>query len=148
MPNDSPTRGIVLVDHGSRLAESNDLLLQVADMYRRESGETIVEPAHMELAEPSIATAFDRCVQQGAQLVIVFPYLLAPGRHWSDDIPRLAAEVASNHPGVQHIVTAPIGLHAHMAQIVSDRINACLNHHLAGTPTCDLCRGEARCKLR
>ena len=36
----------------------------------------IVEPAHMELAEPSIATAFARCVERGATTVVVFPYFL------------------------------------------------------------------------
>ena len=35
----------------------------------------------MELAEPSIEQAFDKCVAQGATFVVVHPYFLAPGRH-------------------------------------------------------------------
>ena len=144
------TRGIVIVDHGSRRDKSNRLLLEVVQMFREESGEPIVEPAHMELAEPSLATAFARCVEQGANVVIVHPYFLLPGRHWSEDIPRLAAAAAEDHPGVQHLVTAPLGLHRKMAAIMLDRIETCLAHCTQGQPACDLCAGEQNpgCRLR
>jgi sirohydrochlorin ferrochelatase len=121
----SPT-AVILVDHGSRRPESNDLLLEVVAAYRRHSGLPIVEPAHMELAEPSIAAAFDRCVAHGARRVVVVPYFLAPGKHWNEDIPRLAAAAASRHPGVEHIVADPLGLHPLMLQIVDERIAAAL----------------------
>ena len=89
--SDPQQLGIILVDHGSRRAESNDMLLDVVRNFAESSGLSIVEPAHMELAEPSIATAFARCVKRGATTVLVFPYFLLPGRHWNEDIPRLAA---------------------------------------------------------
>ena len=86
---------IVVVDHGSRRKESNALLLEVAHALSASVQIAIVEPAHMELAEPSIATAFRQAVERGAQLVLVFPYFLAPGRHWQQDIPRLVAEACN-----------------------------------------------------
>jgi len=49
--------GVVIVDHGSRAKASNDMLLEFVDLYRATTGQPIVEPAHMELAEPSIADA-------------------------------------------------------------------------------------------
>lgn len=137
--------GIVVVDHGSRRDESNRLLEEVVAMFQRLSGAAIVEPAHMELAEPSIATAFGRCVERGAELVVVFPYFLSPGRHWNEDIPRLAAEAAADHPGVRHIVTAPLGLHETMAQIMQDRIAHCLEHALGSGDACDLCSDGGGC---
>ena len=36
-----------------------------------------------EISEPSIATAFARCVDRGARTIIISPYFLSPGRHWS-----------------------------------------------------------------
>lgn len=116
------TTGIILVDHGSRRLESNHLLLQVAKAYREQSRWPIVEPAHMELAAPSIADAFGRCVEQGATLVVVFPYLLSPGRHWEQDIPRLAAEAAQAYPEVRHLVTAPLGLHPAILGVIDQRV--------------------------
>jgi sirohydrochlorin ferrochelatase len=138
---------VVLVDHGSRRDESNKLLLDVVAAFRQHAGWSIVEPAHMELAEPSIATAFARCVQQGAELVIVFPYFLAPGRHWNDDIPRLAAEAAQAWPGIKHFVTAPLGLHALILQVIDERIATCLERVAGGDTSCEICSDSIGCTL-
>ena len=116
--------GLVIVDHGSRRPESNELLLDVVEAYRRHSGWQIVEPAHMELAEPSIAAAFARCVEQGAKQVVIMPYFLSPGRHWNEDIPRLAAEAASPFAerGVTFLVAPPLGVHPLMLRVIDDRV--------------------------
>src|SRR5256885_3572444 len=100
MNDDNRQIGVVLVDHGSRREESNAMLLDVVRDFAQATAISIVEPAHMELAEPSIATAFARCVVRGATTVVVFPYFLLPGRHWNEDIPRLAAAAAKGHPGI------------------------------------------------
>ena len=113
---------VILVDHGSRREESNQLLLEVVDAFRQQSHWKIVEPAHMELAEPSIATAFQRCVERGGELLIVVPYFLGPGKHWKSDIPRLAAEAARACGGVRHLVTAPLGLHPLLLRVIDERI--------------------------
>jgi sirohydrochlorin ferrochelatase len=114
--------GIVIVDHGSRRAESNDMLLEVVGQFARATNYPIVEPAHMELAEPSIRTAFARCVARGARTVIVHPYFLLPGTHWTDDIPALVAAAAAEHPGVRYAVTAPLGRHPLITRIIEERI--------------------------
>ncbi len=140
--------GVILVDHGSRREESNALLLDVVRDFAASSGYSIVEPAHMELAEPSIATAFERCVDRGAITVVVFPYFLLPGRHWNEDIPRLAAAAAERHPGVRYLVTAPFGLHPLMAEVMQQRIAHCLAHTQGDADACELCAGTDRCQLR
>ncbi len=124
------------------------MLLDVVRSFVEGSGMPIVEPAHMELAEPSIATAFARCVERGATLVVVFPYFLLPGRHWSEDIPRLAAAAAERHPGVRYLVTAPFGLHPLMAQVIEQRIEHCLAHTQGNADACELCAGTDHCQLR
>jgi sirohydrochlorin ferrochelatase len=140
--------GIVVVDHGSRRAESNDLLLEVVAHYEKQSPFSIVEPAHMELAEPSLGVAFGRCVERGAKLVIVHPYFLLPGRHWNGDIPQLAAEAAARYVGVRYLVTAPLGLHPLMASVMQARIEQCLSHAVGDIEACDLCQGTDKCQFR
>lgn len=49
--------GIVIVDHGSRRAASNDMLVEFCTLYAELTGQPIVQPAHMEIAEPTIAQA-------------------------------------------------------------------------------------------
>lgn len=140
--------GVVVVDHGSRRDESNELLHEVVALFQRVSGMPIVEPAHMELAEPSIAAAFATCVERGAETVVVFPYFLSPGRHWTLDIPRLAAEAAAHHPGVRFQVTSPLGLHELMAEVMGERIAQCLQRSLTDGEACDLCRPSGGCEMR
>jgi len=139
--------GVILVDHGSRRGESNQLLLDVVNAFRAEAKWKIVEPAHMELAEPSIATAFGSCALQGAKVVVVFPYFLGPGRHWSQDIPALTAAAAKGFPGVQHLVTAPLGLDASILALIGERIAHCLEHAAADGPGCDVCQDTGGCSL-
>ena len=47
----------------------------------------------MEIAEPSIASAYATCVRRGANHIIVCPYFLGPGKHWTSDIPNLTARL-------------------------------------------------------
>jgi len=135
------TVGLIVVDHGSKKPAANDLLLEVAAMFKQVSGTKIVEPAHMELAEPSIEQAFDRCVAQGATMVVVHPYFLAPGRHSTTDIPRMTAEAAGKHAGVRFHVTQPLGLDEKIVQLMMQRIEHCLSRSYE----CDYCRGTGCC---
>ncbi len=139
LPIDTADLGVILVDHGSRREESNRLLLEVVEHFALSSGLPIVEPAHMELAEPSIAAAFARCVERGARTIVVFPYFLLPGRHWHEDIPRLSAEAAAAHPGIRFLVTAPFGLHPLMSAVIGQRISHCLAHAQDEAGACDAC---------
>ena len=140
--------GIVIVDHGSRRDESNRSHEAFVTKWRASRGYAIVEPAHMELAAPSIGTAFDACVAAGAGTVVIAPYFLGPGKHWDRDIPALAAEAAERHPGVRYLVTAPLGPHPLVMDIVEDRIGACLEHAFGEASECALCAGSGRCRLR
>jgi sirohydrochlorin ferrochelatase len=142
LPFPSNRLGVVIVDHGSRRDASNAALLDVVDLFRRQTGLTLVEPAHMELAEPTIDVAFSRLVAQGAAFVVVHPYFLLPGRHWDEDIPRLAALAAGRHPEIDYLVTAPLGIHSLMVSIMFERIGACLSHYSGDAAACSMCQRE------
>jgi sirohydrochlorin ferrochelatase len=134
--------GIIIVDHGSRRDESNRMLEEVARLFAERFRERyeVVEPAHMELAEPSIATAFARCVERGATRVVVCPFFLGPGKHWTGDIPRLAADAAANHPGTRYHVTMPLGIDELILELLDKRVRFCVDQAYL----CDNCRGTIR----
>lgn len=119
------TIGIILVDHGSRLDESNRLVETVAVAFQARFADqwSIVEPAHMELAEPSIATAYGRCVSRGATEIVVLPYFLGPGRHWTTDIPALTAAAAKCHPGTTFRIAPTLGLDDLMLELLQKRLS-------------------------
>jgi len=122
--------GLIIVDHGSTRAESNRLLEEVAAAFARRFAERyqIVEPAHMELGEPSIATAYGRCVQRGAQRVVVVPFFLGPGKHWTQDIPRLTAEAARQFPHTRYHVTPTLGIDDLILDLLEKRASGCLEN--------------------
>jgi sirohydrochlorin ferrochelatase len=115
-------KGILIVDHGSRKSEANEMLGSVADLIQTMAGsDVVVRYAHMELADPTIAAGFSSCVQGGATDVTVFPYMLSPGRHSTADIPRMVADVARAFPDVSFSVTPAFGLHEKLAEVVLER---------------------------
>ena len=116
-----PQRALLLVDHGSRLAEANAVLEEAAGLLKRQRPDLIVAYAHMELAEPTLAQACAQCVQAGATEVVVHPYMLSPGRHAARDIPRLVSESAKLFPAVRFRVTPPLGLHPKIMEVVLER---------------------------
>lgn len=120
---DSSRVALVIVDHGSRNPASNASLERVAAEVGALAGDryVVVLPAHMELAHPSIADAFDTAVSAGAGFVVVALYFLAPGRHSAEDVPRLAAEAAARHPGLGHAVTSSLGPHRALHELVLER---------------------------
>jgi sirohydrochlorin ferrochelatase len=140
--------GIVVVDHGSRRAESNNMLLEMVQLFRHQTGHANVQAAHMELAEPSIKTAFSMCVANGARFVVICPFFLSPGRHWDQDIPRLCAEAASEQRDIQYLVTAPLGVHSFLAELLQTRLQQCLDHSRGLRDACELCAGTDHCQIR
>lgn len=112
---------LLLVDHGSVREEANQTLVAVARLIENLRHELIVEIAHMELAKPSIAEGFAKCVQRGATEVIVHPYMLAPGRHATEDIPRLVHDVAAKFPNIPYQVSEPLGVDELIATLVLKR---------------------------
>ena len=137
MPN-----GIIIVDHGSRRDESNRMLERIASLFaeRFRSRYDIVEPAHMELAEPSIATAYARCVERGATRVVVCPFFLGPGKHWTQDIPSLTAQAAARFPETRYHVAQTLGIDDLILDLLDKRAAHCVENEFL----CEVCRGTNR----
>ena len=82
-----PRTALLLIAHGSRQPDANADLLHLANGLRIR-GHDIVEPAYLELAEPGIDEAGKRCMEQGAECVILVPYFLSAGIHVERDFAR------------------------------------------------------------
>lgn len=118
------TRAVLLVDHGSRREEANAQLDDLVVLVRARLPDRFVAGAHLELAPPSVADGIDLCVASGARDIVIHPFFLGPGRHSSEDLPRLATEGSDRHPNVSIHVGHPLGLHPRLLDAVIDRIEA------------------------
>lgn len=117
--------GVVLIAHGSRVAEAN-AELQVVAAGLRERGFGNVVPAYLELAEPDIVTGGRQCVEAGAEVVVLSPYFLSAGRHVCTDLEAARARLATLFPQCQFRLAAPLGPHHFLNTILDERIQDCM----------------------
>ncbi|MEM6259186.1 MAG: CbiX/SirB N-terminal domain-containing protein [Planctomycetota bacterium] len=125
MTTPNTNTGVIICDHGSRRAQSNESLELVARLFaERFAGECgIVEPAHMELAMPDIAAAYEACVKRGADHIVVLPFFLARGKHFMRDIPSLTSQAAVDFPGTTYQIAEPLGIDDLVLDLLKKRLD-------------------------
>ena len=147
-------KAVLLIDHGSRRDAANEMMNCIANLVQAMAGpDVVVRYAHMELCEPSISAGVRECVDAGATELIVFPYMLSPGKHSTGDIPRMVAEAASPFPKLTVRVTSAFGVHEKLAELIlgraglpvahpltSDDATRCWHSSQSGTACGDACR--------
>jgi sirohydrochlorin ferrochelatase len=115
-------KAILLIDHGSRRDAANEMMDCMANLVQAMAGsDIVVRYAHMELCEPSISAGVRECAEAGATELIVFPYMLSPGKHSTGDIPGMVAEAAAAYPQLSVRVTSAFGVHEKLAEIILGR---------------------------
>jgi sirohydrochlorin ferrochelatase len=104
-------KALVLIAHGSRRHASNEEVIKLAGDIARalKDAYPIVQAGFLELAEPLIPDAIDRCIQQGASDVVVVPYFLSAGRHVHEDIPAEVDKARAMHADVPITILPHIG---------------------------------------
>jgi len=107
---------VVLLGHGSRRAEANRGLEQVARAVGSLLDGEAVEIAYLQLARPGLAEAVERCVAAGARRVAVVPFF----------IPAEVERLRALHPGVVISVGRVLGDHPKLAQAAADRAREAL----------------------
>jgi sirohydrochlorin ferrochelatase len=115
-------KALVLVAHGSRRQASNEEVIALSAVIAREMKDEypIVEAGFLELAEPSIPDALDRCVRQGATDICIVPYLLSAGRHVHEDIPGKVDKARAIHTDIAMTILPHIGGSPQMKDLIRD----------------------------
>ena len=138
-------RALLLIDHGSRRAEANEMLQCMATLVQRMAGPSvIVRHAHMELSDPTIETGVESCIAAGATEIIAFPYMLSPGRHSTSDIPAMVAAAAKAHPSVRVSVTPAFGIESELAEVILRRAGVDLATPVETATQCKCWHPEGR----
>ena len=123
--NDKKT-AILLMGHGSRVSEANDVLQVIAGQVRDRGGFEIVEVSFRELHSPDIQAGIDRCVEQGAGRILLYPYFLFAGAHVLEDLPQEMERAKTRYPELEMTMGEPLGSHPKLGEIVCERVNESL----------------------
>jgi sirohydrochlorin ferrochelatase len=113
---------VLLIAHGSREQAANDDLFDLAGRLAARDPLAIIEACFLELAEPNIPTAGERCVARGATRVLMVPYFLSAGVHLRRDLTAARDELSARFPTVEFRLGSPLGPHPLIDQLVDVRI--------------------------
>jgi sirohydrochlorin ferrochelatase len=117
---------ILMMAHGSRIAEANDAARKVAAMVREITGFEIIEVSFRELHDPNIQSGIDACVALGAERILLMPYFLFLGAHVLHDLPEEIETAQKRYPGLVMEMGGHLGAHRKLAEIEAERIGEAL----------------------
>lgn len=121
------SEAVVLLGHGSRLADGNRGLERVAAQVAERLGGVRVEVAFLQLAEPDLDAAVARCAAAGAEHIAVVPFFLFPGAHVQEDIPQALQRLAVVYPRVTLRLADVLGDHPKLAEVAAERAREALS---------------------
>ncbi len=117
---------ILLMAHGSRIAEANDAVREIAAMVKEMTDFAIVEVSFREQHRPDIQEGIDACAAQGADRIVLVPYFLYMGAHVREDLPGEMSVAKERYPGIEFIMGRHLGVHRKLAEVVVERIGETL----------------------
>jgi sirohydrochlorin ferrochelatase len=113
---------LLLVGHGSRVPDAAQVLTRVASALKRRHGKCVVEAAFLEITEPDLQTGIDRCVEAGAERILIVPYFLYLGGHVGRDLPDHMGQARSRHPNLDIRIAPHLGYDPRIVAVTSERI--------------------------
>ncbi len=118
--------GVIILGHGSRLKEANNLIPKIIRQIKKNLGVKIIEPAYLQLYEPDLHKSVKKVVEKGCKKIIIAPFFLFTGNHVTRDIPKAIAKEAKIYKSVKLIYAKNIGDDSRIEEIVSDSIKNAL----------------------
>jgi len=118
---DRPTTALLLIAHGSRHNEANEDLHHIAVQMRQRERYLAIEISFLELAEPTVEQGAARCVQAGAQRVVLLPFFLSAGVHVRRDLTAIRQLLQQRHSAVEFVLGEPLGRHPALVDAIAER---------------------------
>jgi cobalt transport protein ATP-binding subunit len=138
---DPSEAAVVLVGRGSSDPDASSDLYKVGRLLADGRGLPVVEPAFVQVAQPDVPAALERCRLLGFRTIILAPFLLFTGRL----LPRVyreAAEWAAAHPEVDVRGAAHLGPDRRLARLVLERYREAQAGDVR--MNCDICAYRVR----
>ena len=145
--NNMEKTGILLLSHGSRLDDGEEVIKAYKEMYEEEFPDIPVEYGFMEIRKPGIPETVRKLTENNdLEKIIVVPVFVAHGLHTKRDIPEILgieSDYEDSHEHHHHhhhhhhhdheeesvefggeiILTDPLGIDKRLYDVIKDRIN-------------------------
>ena len=100
---------LVILAHGARDPRWAEPFERLREVVQQRAPSAAVRLAYLESMQPDLTTAMAELIGQGATAIRVVPIFFGQGGHVREDLPRLIANLAQQHPAVQIDCTLPAG---------------------------------------
>ncbi len=117
---------LVALAHGSRDPRSARAVRALVDEVRAFRPDLRVEPAFLDLCEPSFAVVVDRLARCGVEEVVVVPLLLTQAYHAKVDVPSAVAAAMADHEGLRIRASGVLGLETTLLDVLDRRMRVAL----------------------
>ncbi|WKB34630.1 sirohydrochlorin chelatase [Terrilactibacillus sp. S3-3] len=115
--------GVLYVGHGSRMKEGVLQVNQFLDACMADTDVPIQHMCYLEIARPTIEEGIDRCVRDGANVILIQPVLLLSAGHAKRDIPTEIEKARRKYPGVRFLYGRPFGVDEWIVNILIERLH-------------------------
>jgi len=111
---------LVIIAHGSRREQSNQEVRDLAEKIQAIDSDkyNTITAGFLELAEPLIPEAIEKCIQQGSKNIHVFPYFLSAGRHVITDVPKDVEDTQKKYPDINIEMKDYLGNNAQLPNLI------------------------------
>jgi sirohydrochlorin ferrochelatase len=118
---------LIALAHGSRDPRSAATINALTELVACMRPDLRVEPAFLDLAEPSFDQAVDRLVAEGHQEIVVVPLLLNAAYHARVDVPAVIEAAIQRHDGIQVHATRVLGMESTFFNVLDKRLREALS---------------------
>jgi len=118
---------ILIVGHGNPEKEADNtayIAEELHNIIHPSCSNKCVRIAYLQFMKPELPEAIKKAVTDGANKIIIHPYLLSNGYHVSKNIPDMINKARNIHPHVEFVYTGPLGAHKKLVEVVLERIRA------------------------
>jgi precorrin-8X/cobalt-precorrin-8 methylmutase len=119
--------GIIVLVHGSRGSRGRvevemalDRIVEGLKPYV--ASEVRVIGAALQFNQPTLEEAVESLAGSGVERIIIVPYFLFSGRHLTEHVPQMLADLQHSHTGVQFLVADNLGLDDYFIGLLAKRI--------------------------
>ncbi len=115
-----PLPAVILFAHGSRDPLWRAPIDAVAAQMQRQSPQTPVRCAFLELTAPDLPSTVAALVAEGHRQLRIVPMFLGIGRHAREDLPELVAALRASHPQLGIELTPAVGEMPELTRCLAD----------------------------
>ena len=118
---------LIALAHGSQDSRSAKTISALTELVACMRPDLRIEPAFLDLCEPTFDRAVDQLVAEGYDEIVVVPLLLTEAFHAKVDVPAAVDTASQRHDGVKLTISKVLGMENEFLDVLDKRLRTALS---------------------